>query len=107
MASTLPTPASECCNTACTCCTDATIESLIEQAVGNIEDGYGTNALLKAATGYVDGSVAHVFGIATRGDSVMRVYYFDSVSVLADNGMSVLIPDNITHPAPGRWLQTL
>ena len=106
MASTLPTPASECCITTCDTCTDVSIESLIEQAVAGIES-FGTQVLLKAFTGYVDGSVGHVFGIATRGDSMMRVYYFDSASILADDGASVLIPNNITAPAPGRWRQAL
>ena len=32
-------------------------------------------------------------------------YYYDSAAVDADNGRSILIPDSIIFPAPGRFIQ--
>ena len=36
--------------------------------------------------------------------SELKFYYFDAASVLAPAPPAVIIPDDITHPAPGRWL---
>ena len=31
-------------------------------------------------------------------------FEWDSASTAVDDGVNVIIPDDITHPAPGRWL---
>lgn len=107
MAATIP-GFNGCCDDACsTTCADQ-VEALIQAAVdSHTYNGYSNNAALRAETVYSDGRTADVLGITVRGDTSLRVFYFDAASMAADNGASVLKPDNIDALLPGRWLQTL
>ena len=107
MAATIP-GFSGCCEDACSTDCSETIDTLISAAIaGHLFNGYSNNAALRAETVYNDGKSADVYGFTTRGDSGLRVFYFDSTSMAVDNGASVLKPDNINVLNPGRWLQTL
>lgn len=46
---------------------------------------------------FSDGFIARIPGVAS--------YEWDALSTAADDGVLVLIPDDITHPAPGRWIK--
>lgn len=48
---------------------------------------------------------AVTFGNLVVGDGQGAHYYFDATDAQADNGMSVIIPNDITRPDPGSWLQ--
>lgn len=48
---------------------------------------------------------AVTFGNLVRGDGQGAHYYFDADDTAADNGMSVIVPDDIVRPDPGSWLQ--
>ncbi len=107
MAATIP-GFSGCCDEACSTECSEQIEALIQAAVdSHTYNGYSNNAALRAETVYSDGRSADVYGFTVRGDSGLRVFYFDAASVLADDGAGVLKPDNITAPNPGRWRQSL
>lgn len=45
---------------------------------------------------FVDSQLARLLGV--------DFFEWDSSNIILDNGTTVLIPDDITHPAPGRWL---
>jgi len=57
-------------------------------------------AALKALTSYEDKEKA----LLGSDDSL---YQFDSTSTAVNDDDLVIIPDNITHPAPGRWLKLI
>lgn len=46
---------------------------------------------------FEDGFVARVVNVNT--------FEWDSASIKLDNGTTIIIPDDITHPAPGRWVK--
>ena len=84
----------------------STIDDTIREALADIRAGIAlvaeTEAALKAWT--VKGGYAWVLGNSTVQDQQPRLYLWDASDATADDGNLVLIPDDITHPAAGRWL---
>jgi len=62
---------------------------------------------LKATTVLAHKSINYI----TLGDTSIpedgAEYYYDQNSIDADNGRSILIPDSIIFPAPGRFIQRI
>lgn len=50
----------------------------------------------RASNLFQDGNLARIIAVNT--------FEWDSASVAVDDGAAIIIPDDITHPAPGRWL---
>lgn len=48
---------------------------------------------------------AVTLGNLVVGDGQGAHYYFDADDVQADNGMSIIVPNDIIRPDPGSWLQ--
>lgn len=48
---------------------------------------------------------AITFGNLVVGDAQPAHYRWDSDDVQADDGMAVIVPDDVTRPDPGSWLQ--
>lgn len=62
-----------------------------------VNPGVPDTAALQAITGYQDCDYAFHCG-------ELAFYYFDAASVALPAPPAVIIPDDITHPDPGRWL---
>lgn len=107
MASTLPTP-NDCCSSTCDCTSNTDITDLITDLVGtgntlgvdNIED-------LRAVVSYQDNQLCAVFGVTTPGDTAMMWYRFDAAETAADNGSTIIKPDDTPEVVAGRWIQGL
>lgn len=72
------------------------LETLIGQQPTPVD--YNNASDLRAETIYNDEDRAFVLDVAS-------VFIFDAESTATDDGILILIPDDITAPAPGRWLR--
>lgn len=74
----------------------------LEATVGAIPDpdGYSTIADVRAVTIYTDTD-------RVQCNENNYLYQFDAALTTADNGGTILTPDDITEPAPGRWVRLL
>ncbi len=83
------------------------VNDVMRQIMADARAGYGlvaeTEAALKAWT--VKGGYAIVIGNSAALDQSPRVYKWDASDTTADDGEIYLIPDDITHPAAGRWIK--
>jgi hypothetical protein len=72
----------------------------LETAVGEIPnpDNYTDKDDVRALTGYSDGDRV----LCLEND---YIYQFVAANATADDDNIVLCPDDITHPAPGRWVR--
>lgn len=64
---------------------------------------YEGAAALRAKVGHVHSEVVILLWAVSEAGGGFGNFSFDSASTLVDDGIDVLIPNNITHPAPGRW----
>lgn len=96
MASALPTPSCASSSTsACTC-------TALETALADLT--FDTIAIWKStpSTTYVDGLRFTILGYTSAYDGQGGTYIWEAASVTADDGINILIPNDITHPAAGR-----
>src|SRR3712207_4569564 len=68
-----------------------TLDDLRAYSVENAENGLNV---------IVDGEIV-------AGDGEGGYYVWNTASVAADNGTTIIKPDSIVHPAPGRWLSVV
>lgn len=59
-----------------------------------------------ASSGFVNGDNMAVDGSAAVGDGGGGLYAWDDLSVLADDGSTIIRPTDISALAAGRWIQT-
>lgn len=84
----------------------ATLQQLADWLLGQLNYNVFQNlAALRLNSIYVDSKVYCSLGDITKGDGQAKIFYFDSTSVMADNGASVIKPDAILAADPGRYLQ--
>ena len=87
--------------------TGTTIKNALEWLASNSSGAtkwLETNIALRALTTYADKADIIVF----NSDDVQappRGYKFDVAEVAGDDGDEFITPDNITEPAPGRWVK--
>lgn len=62
-----------------------------------------TLTTLRALTGYTANQVVTMRFISTFGDGGFGQFWFDSTSVLADDGIDTVKPNDIGGGSPGRW----
>lgn len=92
------------------CCGIDGLENLIREIVRcslNFLGVTNTTATLRAFTTYCDGGIIVKSGDLDKDDGFGMIYIYRADSLLADNGGSVIKPDNIAVAAPGRYKQYL
>ena len=62
-----------------------------------------TLTTLRALTGYTANQVVTMRFVASFGDGGFGQFWFDSTSVLADDGIDTVKPNDIGGGSPGRW----
>lgn len=66
-----------------------------------------TAAALRASTNHQNTWAAWINGLLVSGDGQGGFYDYDSASVLVDDGINVLQPNDVGGGAPGRWIKRL
>jgi hypothetical protein len=75
--------------------------ALLRKIAGIRHSKVNTLAELKALVDYEDGMTIEVEDLGGAG--VGKTYIYDNELVLANDDSTIIIPNNITHPAAGRW----
>lgn len=75
-------------------------QSSASGGVADLVRNYDSFETVPEARAYTDHSDPDIIFV----QSLNQFFSFESTSTAADNGTTVLIPDDITPPAPGRWL---
>jgi len=77
---------------------DGRIYGFFASDVDGFEPGSGTIVDLRGVADHNDKDLTFV-------KSLGKIFYYDALSVLADNGTTVLQPDDVLAGQPGRWLE--
>lgn len=103
MAQAIPNP-TDCCTT-CDCTDTQTAQSLTGAIVANFS--FANYAAARAFSAFVADMVVGILGATVRSDGGEGMFYYNATSTTADDGATVLRPNNIAVASAGRLIRMI